>query len=127
MSHRGACTLARPPLIVAGAMPHSTTCFRFTGDVEAYKADVTAVATAVEAFAAAAASASAGGSGAGTKRAPASLPFFMLQEWNPSTYGVAIDVIAELFDALPAFQSYKVEVANAGKKCEHTLPPLAAR
>lgn len=54
--------------------------------------------------------------GSVSKAGAAPQPFFMLQEWNPSTYGVAIEVIAELFDTLPAFQSYKVEVANAGKK-----------
>ncbi|MGG1518198.1 dihydrodipicolinate synthase family protein [Paenibacillus oryzisoli] len=47
--------------------------------------------------------------------------FLMLQDWDPSGFGVPVPLIAKLFREVEAFRSYKIEVVPAGVKYSQVL------
>ncbi|NDJ63321.1 MAG: dihydrodipicolinate synthase family protein [Chloroflexi bacterium] len=47
--------------------------------------------------------------------------FLMLQDWASGDYGLPVPLIVRLFDAIPAFQSLKIEVVPAGVKYSEVL------
>lgn len=47
--------------------------------------------------------------------------FLMLQDWDPSGFGVPVPLITKLFREIEAFRSYKIEVVPAGVKYSQVL------
>ena len=53
--------------------------------------------------------------------------FLMLQDWDPSGYGVPVSLIAQLFEEIPAFRCLKIEVVPAGVKYTEVLRATEGR
>lgn len=51
----------------------------------------------------------------------AQTPFLMIQDWDFGGYGLPVSLITRLHQAIPAFQSLKVEVVPAGTKYTEVL------
>lgn len=47
--------------------------------------------------------------------------FLMLQDWDPSGYGLPVPLIARLFEEIPAFRCLKIEVVPAGVKYSEVI------
>ena len=54
-------------------------------------------------------------------------PFLMIQDWDVNGYGAPVELIATLFEEIPAFRSLKVEVVPAGIKYTEVLEATAGR
>lgn len=54
-------------------------------------------------------------------------PFLMIQDWDFTGYGAPVELIAELFEEIPAFRSLKVEVVPAGAKYSEVLAATGGR
>lgn len=59
--------------------------------------------------------------------AQAEPPFLMIQDWDANGYGAPVELIATLFEEIPAFRSLKVEVVPAGIKYTEVLEATAGR
>lgn len=54
-------------------------------------------------------------------------PFLMLQDWDPSGYGVPIDILVNLFETVEVVRAVKVEVVPAGRKYSALLNATGGR